>query len=230
MLGHVFDRLKNEISAKENKISEKDEALCELQRRHDELDAELKVAKDNAQQNQDVIKHLNESKDALLQKLMQGTAELQSMKKDKEAFKSTVEYIVKNDSRQRDSFVKKVIYIQTKNSALQQDLNQERQAKEKQKLEFEEKQHALQAQHRAQVAEMREEIRQLKERIHQLEGCLPGATALPTMVRTLNMSFLIWYHGLTRNTISYFPAPILNIVRCVKYISNNKWSVDQKQK
>jgi len=45
---------------------------------------------------------------------------------------------------------------------------------------------------------MREEIRQLKERIHQLAGCIPGATALPTMVRTLNMSFLIWYHGLTR--------------------------------
>jgi len=199
VLGHVFDRLKNEISAKENKISEKDDALCELQRRHDELDAELKVAKENAQQNQDVIKHLNESKDALLQKLRQGTAELQSMKKDKEAFKSTVEYIVKNDSRQRNSFVKKVIYLQTKNSALQQDLNQERQAKERQKSEFEEQQHALQAQHRAQVAEMREEIRQLKEeRKQQLDGRLPGATALPTMVRTLNMSFLIWYHGLTR--------------------------------
>lgn len=200
MLGHVFDRLKNEISAKENKISEKDDALCELQRRHDELDAELKVAKENAQQNQDVIKHLNESKDALLQKLRQGTAELQSMKKDKEAFKSTVEYIVKNDSRQRNSFMKKAIYLQTKNSALQQDLNQERQAKERQKSEFEEQQHALQAQHRAQVAEMREEIRQLKEQIlvHQLAGCLLGATALPTMVGALNMSFLIWYDGLTR--------------------------------
>jgi len=132
VLGHEFDRLKNEISAKENEISKKDEALCELQRRHKELDAELKVAKENAQQNQDVIKHLTESKDALLQKLRQGTAELESMQKDKEAFKSTVEYIVKNDSRQRISFVKKVIYLQTKNSDL-------RQAKERQNSEFEKK-------------------------------------------------------------------------------------------
>ena len=190
MLGHEFDRLKNEISAKENEISEKDIALRELQWRHDELDAELKVAQKNAQQNQDAIKHLIESKDALVQKLRQGTTELQSMKKDKETFKSTVEYIVNNDSRQRNSFVKKVIYLQTKNSALQQDLHQERQAKERQKSDFEEKQHALQAQHFAQVAKMREEIRQLKERIQQLEGCIRGATALPTMVRTLNMSFL----------------------------------------
>jgi len=190
VLGHEFDRLKNEISAKENEISEKDIALRELQWRHDELDAELKVAQKNAQQNQDAIKHLIESKDALVQKLRQGTTELQSMKKDKETFKSTVEYIVNNDSRQRNSFVKKVIYLQTKNSALQQDLHQERQAKERQKSDFEEKQHALQAQHFAQVAKMREEIRQLKERIQQLEGCIRGATALPTMVRTLNMSFL----------------------------------------
>ena len=177
MLGVLIDRLQNEIT-------EKGEALRELQRQHDKLDEKLKVAQYDATQNQGVIEQLNESKAALVKQFRKGQKELQSLKDDKETFKSAVEFIVNNDSRQKDTFIKKTIHLQTKNSALQQDLNRERQAKEKQKSDFEEKTHALQAQHRAQVADMREEIRELKERIQQLEGCLPGASDLPPMVRT----------------------------------------------
>jgi len=121
LLAAEFERLKHEIESKEYEILEKDKALRVLQEEHAELKEVSTLAQQDAQQNQTKIDYLNETKATLTQLLKQGKAELKSMKKDKETFKSAFGVIVRNESRLQKAFLKKTLNLQ-REAAIQRNM------------------------------------------------------------------------------------------------------------
>jgi len=132
-LAAEFERLKDEIESKEYEILEKDKALRVLQEEHAELKEVSTLAQQDAQQNQTLIDYLNETNANL-------KAELKSMKKDKETFKSAFGVIVRNESRLQKALLKKTLNLQ-REAAIQRkmeieisDLQRERMKKHRKSL------------------------------------------------------------------------------------------------
>ena len=136
MLGTEFERLHAEIERKENEIDEKDRALRDLLRRHDEL---IDKAQQDAAHNSNVIEYLNENKQALSQLVKQGQGELKASKEDKRTFKSALDVIVGNDSRLKRTFLKKTVILQRKVALEQSKFSALEQTLERKSSDYEEK-------------------------------------------------------------------------------------------
>ena len=189
LLGTEIDNLRAQLEKKDKEIRGKAIALKDLQNQHTELDAKLKVAQQDA--NVDLINHLKETKEGLVQKLKHGQDELKTLKEDKATYKNTVDFIVSRDTWVKKNFLKKAIILQRKLEIEQKivtDIKQElervhivaneykeqkeclRQEKRDLELRFSQHQEAAKeenALHEIKVKEMTELIQHLRQQINQ---------------------------------------------------------------